>query len=279
MTSSGQFLKLKIGRLKPAVGEFYTGELVKATPFYKYAAAAASLAFVLFSGTATYAYYTPTSSVVVDINPSIELKLNKWNRIIKAIPLNGDGEKVLNSLNVKHKSVNDGLDSIIEEAKKDNFINDDYIKSGKIITVSVEGDDSENKLNLSEFTDYAKKNNLKVDIIKENMEKKTAPKETENAKPNDPSTNPGKGQTDKSDKSNNGNDKTSNPDNNGGSSNNGNKAGENKGKSSSYSSLIFNFFEGNGLKINKASDNKQSKNKADYKNNDNKEKNNSNNKK
>lgn len=278
MTSGGQFLKLKVRRNMPAVGEVYTGELVKATPFYKYAAAAASLAFVLFSGTATYAYYTPTSSVVVDINPSIELKLNRWNRIIKALPLNSDGEKVLSSLNIKHKSVNDGLDSIVEEAKKDNFINDNYIQSGRIIKISIESNDDDKKLNLSEFNEYAKKNNLKVDIIKKKEDKKAAPKEPENAKPSNPSNTPDKHQNDKNDKSDNGNDKTTNPVNNNVSPSSSNKNNETKSRG-----LIFNSFKEFNFNIKRESNNKQSsdkdKNKADNKDNDNKEKNNSNDKK
>lgn len=166
MTNNGQFLKVKLGKQIPSVGEIYTGEILVKTPYHKYAAAAASLVFILLSGTVSYAYYTPTASVVVNINPSIELKVNRWDRILKTIPLNDDGKVVLASIDIKNKSLTEGLDLIVDEAKKDNFINEDYIQSGKTITVSVEKSKSNKKPDISRFEEYAKKNNLKVNVIK-----------------------------------------------------------------------------------------------------------------
>jgi hypothetical protein len=211
MTNSGEFLKIKIGKQLPNVGQVYTGQVAKETPFFKYASAAASLLLVLLSGTASYAYYTPTASVVVDINPSIELKVNRWDRILKTVPLNSDGEKVLSSLDIKNKALSDGLDMIVEEAKKDNFINDSYIKSGKIITVSVKDNKLDKEPDLSGFEDHTKKSNLKVKIIKNKDEKPT---------PNNTPENSNKENKDNLDKSNNGSDKQQN--NNEEKSNNGN---------------------------------------------------------
>lgn len=164
MTNCGEFLKVSSGKSAPKVGEIYTGEAVKSTPIYKYALTAASLVFILFFGSSAYAYYTPAASLKVDINPSLSLDINKWNRIIKYHALNSDGEKVLSGINLKYKPLNEGLDLIVDEAKKDNFINDNYIKSEKVINVSIENKKADTNIDLSEFKEYIAKNNLKVNI-------------------------------------------------------------------------------------------------------------------
>ncbi len=234
MTNSGEFLKVKIDKHIPNVGQVYAGELVSATPFFKYAAAAASLLFVLLSGTASYAYYTPTASVVVDINPSIELKINRWDRILKTIPLNSDGEKVLSTLNIKNKVLSDGLDLIVEEAKKDNFINDNYIESGKAITVSVQDNKLNKEPNLARFEEYSKKNNLKVNII--NKKEEQTP--TKNSDNNKNSNNKGDKQQNNAEKKfkNNDKDDNDNSDNNIYTPNNSNKNNENSNTNNNDSS-------------------------------------------
>jgi len=182
MTETGEFLKVKLNRNVPKIGEVFTGEISSKNSFYKYAAAAASLIFVLLSGSGAYAYYSPSASIIVSINPSVKLQVNKWDRVIKSIPLNEDGTTLLHGLNLKNNSLNSALDKIIDESKKDNFINKEYIESGKTITIAVEDNKLKKEFNLSEFEEHAKKSNLNIKIInkqqdessiKENKKSKT----------------------------------------------------------------------------------------------------------
>lgn len=168
MTNHGEFLKVASGKNKPQIGEIFTGEAAKSTPFYKYALSAASLAFVLLFGSSAYAYYTPVASIQVDINPSIKLDINRFNRIIKTTPLNEDGERVLSEINIKNKPINAGLNLIVDEAKKDNFINENYINQGKAIKVAIENAKQDRDIDLSEFSTYVSKNNLKLTVGKTN---------------------------------------------------------------------------------------------------------------
>lgn len=191
MTEEGEFLKVKMNGTVPAVGQIYEfSSNKKYIPFYKYAAVAASLAFILIFGSVTYAYYTPAASVDISINPSIRLNINRWEKIIKSIPLNDDGQKILASIDIKNKLINDGLNLIIDEAKKDDFINKDYIESGKTITVSIDSKNSKKNIDLSEFENYTKQNNIKIQIIenkKEDKEKiKSNGSNNNNIKPNTP---------------------------------------------------------------------------------------------
>lgn len=124
LTSEGEFAKVKIIGDSPLIGSTYTGLLESKLPFHKYIAAAACFILFISLGSTAYAYYTPTTSIVVDINPALELKVNKWNRIIKTAALNKDGEQMLASLNIKNKTLDEGLSMIVEEAENENFINE-----------------------------------------------------------------------------------------------------------------------------------------------------------
>lgn len=163
MTCYGEFFKVKITSKKPQVGEEYTGKIKKDNSLIRNFITAASLLFMILSGSGVYAYYTPTSSIVININPSIELKANRWDRIIKYSALNKDGETLLKSISIKNKPLSQGLNIIVEQSKKDNFIDENYVKDGKVIRlqVSVKGNKS---LDLSKFQKNIIKNNLNLDI-------------------------------------------------------------------------------------------------------------------
>ncbi|GLC30921.1 anti-sigma factor domain-containing protein [Clostridium omnivorum] len=189
VTPSGEFVKVRIKDTIPKVGETFSGELAKDFTIPKLPIVAASLAFMLlFSGTA-FAYYTPTSSVIVEINPSIMLKLNMFNRIIDSSPLNDDGETVLKEIKLKNKSVNEGLETIVDEAKKENFINENYVKSDKAVTLYIDSKNDKD-LNLDSFEKFMGESGVKLMINSNGKELKSTVKNasTENSKNNNSSS-------------------------------------------------------------------------------------------
>lgn len=229
MTNTGEFLKLKLNKNSPKIGEIYTGEVVQDTPFYKYALTAATLAFLVLFGSTAYAYYTPVASVVVNINPSIKLDLNKWNKIIKSTALNDDGKKVLSELKVKNKSLDDGLNSIVDQAKKDNFINVEYIESGKTITIDINSSKQIKDFNLSKFENNIKSGNINLKITT-----------SENNKTYDKLdiSNPHDKKPKKSEKDNNNNNKQETNSNEQNKGKNDNKQDKNKNNKNNSSSLF-----------------------------------------
>jgi hypothetical protein len=145
MTSSGEFFKIKIDKNKtlPILGGEYSSKIFE-NPFmciskFKYAVAACLLFFMLSLGGGTYAYYTPISTVTININPSIEFKLNRWSRVLSSNPLNSDGEKILLEIKTKNKPIDDALIMVIDQAKQDKYINDNYTNMGKTITINIVG--------------------------------------------------------------------------------------------------------------------------------------------
>lgn len=76
---------------------------------------------------------TITSSIVLDINPSLKIELNKENKVINLIGLNEDGKKVIIN-DYKGKVLNEVIKSILEKS-----FSLEYLKDDTTILVSVDG--------------------------------------------------------------------------------------------------------------------------------------------
>lgn len=169
MTPDGEFTEVKIGGAIPTIGSTYTGITYKKLPFHKYIAAAACLVLFTSIGSGAYAYYTPTASVVVNINPALELKLNRWHKIIKTIALNEDGSQLANSIDIKNKDIDTGLTMILEEAERENFINKDETEEEPRVSLNITSS-KDISLALPKFEEKAssKKLDVQIDYSKEN---------------------------------------------------------------------------------------------------------------
>ncbi|MCB2361759.1 anti-sigma factor domain-containing protein [Clostridium estertheticum] len=164
MTSSGEFLYIKISKGLPNIGEIYTGELYKKNLFiYKYVISVASLMFVLVSSAYAHSYYTPVSTIILRINPSISIDANKWNKIINSKPLNTDGALILNNIKLKNKSIDVGLGLLVKEAKTENFINEKYVSDKKVINLDIKSS-KPISIDISNFENTIGNNNLNVKI-------------------------------------------------------------------------------------------------------------------
>lgn len=190
LTPDGEFVKVKIKGSVPSIGSTYSGQPSSKLPLSKYASIAACfILFFSFSG-AAYAYYTPVASLVLKSNPSIELKINRWNKIIKTLPLNDTGKNILNSVNIKNKSVNEGLNIILNEADKENFFKNEPDKK---ISLDVNSDRNLD-LNINELENKLKEKNFELEVNypetpkSNNTKDNTIKAEKNNTKDNDTKT-------------------------------------------------------------------------------------------
>lgn len=78
-----------------------------------------------------------TSSVILDINPSIKLELNKSSQVVNVVALNEDANQVVSD-DLKEKELTDALKSITE-----NLINKGYITESADILLNTDGIDTE----------------------------------------------------------------------------------------------------------------------------------------
>lgn len=159
LTPSGEFSKVRYKGAAPSLGEVYSGDVYSA-PSLKLPMIAASLAFILFSG-GLYSYMTPAYAVTVEINPSVRVQVNMWNRVIKTEAINEDGKRLLNDININNMSLNSALEKIVSEAKKDNYIDEKYTADNKAIKITVEGRKNTPAI-LKHFSDSLKSENINV---------------------------------------------------------------------------------------------------------------------
>lgn len=119
--------------------------------------------FMLVSSTYAHSYYTPVSTIILRINPSISIDANKWNKIINSKPLNSDGALILNNIKLKNKSIDVGLGLLVKEAKTENFINEKYIIDKKVINLDIKSTKTIS-IDISNFENTIGNNNLNVKI-------------------------------------------------------------------------------------------------------------------
>lgn len=106
-------------QLKESTKQFLREEYAKRVrpinhkPYRKLLAAVCLFVFLL-TGAAGYTWVqAPIAYVSIDINPSIELALNRFDRVVSAAAYNTQGEKILNSLKLNGKKYTAAVDTII----------------------------------------------------------------------------------------------------------------------------------------------------------------------
>lgn len=87
----------------------------------------ASLALVLlsFAGIGSHSYVEPYSYVSLDINPSIEYALNRYDKVISVAGINTEGQQVVSSIesDIKNQNITTALGVTIGQLEKDHYIN------------------------------------------------------------------------------------------------------------------------------------------------------------
>ncbi|HEY8892134.1 MAG TPA: hypothetical protein VIM70_17990 [Clostridium sp.] len=172
MTSGGEFVYIKVSKSltntrKIRIGEIQTGELYKKNLFvYKYAIAVASIMFLFLSSGYAHFYYTPVTTVVLSINPSVSLEANRWNKILSSKALNSDGSLLLNNVKLRNKSIDSGLEILVKEAQTENFINAKYVNDKKIIIIDFKSN-KDSSIDITNFKNIidTKKLNIKISAL------------------------------------------------------------------------------------------------------------------
>jgi hypothetical protein len=123
ITEKGDFIKVK-RNISAGIGDEIELKPHNTTLLYRrLAAMAACLLMVVFMTTGVYAYYTPYSYVSVDINPSIALTLNRFDRVISVDMLTEDGTDIIeNTSKLKNKGINTAMAEIIRSASEKGYI-------------------------------------------------------------------------------------------------------------------------------------------------------------
>ena len=98
-------------------------------------AAAACLAFILLAG-GSWLYLTPTVYIAVDVNPSLELGINRFDRVVSVEAYNEDGQALASSLQIRFMNYQDALEEILNEEIIEILLSEDGVLS---LTVTGDG--------------------------------------------------------------------------------------------------------------------------------------------
>ena len=107
-----------------------------------------SVAAIAVLGTGTWAYASPYSYVNLDINPSIEFTLNRFNRVLKVEATNEDGNYIIEEINVnklKNERIEDALSTTVDQISKSGYFNDQD-EADLVITASAKNKNTAEKL-------------------------------------------------------------------------------------------------------------------------------------
>lgn len=101
--------------------------------YMQYCCAAACL-LLLITGLAGGArvYYTEDVIISLDINPSFEIGVNRFDRVISVTPMNTEAQAIVSSLSVKNKTYTGAVSMILE-----NGLVNEYLKREQDVTLSV----------------------------------------------------------------------------------------------------------------------------------------------
>ncbi|MDR0434930.1 MAG: hypothetical protein LBH21_07770 [Gracilibacteraceae bacterium] len=123
---------LKAGALEYILNESRKRESGK--PFFarrnkmRFAFASAACALLLFLGLSShYAYFSATAFLDIDINPSVELAVNRFGRVIEASAYNGEGAGIITETGLTHKSYREAMRLIVDAAVARGYLRDEAV--------------------------------------------------------------------------------------------------------------------------------------------------------
>jgi len=116
--------------------------------------------------TLSYTYFQPHGYINVDINPSVEITYNIFNRVIDIKSINDDGIKIIeDNLDIDNMKTEDAVEKIIIKAEELGFINESK-ENLVLITVTSKNEKDALKYDGESF----KSGEYEVAVIKANEE-------------------------------------------------------------------------------------------------------------
>lgn len=128
-----------------------------------------------------FAYTTPFSYVSIDVNPSVEYSLNRFDRVISVTAVNDDGEKIVDGLNVKNEKISRAVQITIDKLKEEGYLTDEEY-AGIVIAVSNDNEDKAEDLKKDLEEDFDKEDEEKRNDEEEEKEEENDEKEVQDKK-------------------------------------------------------------------------------------------------
>ena len=102
------------------------------------AAAAAAFLFAAVSAGGVWLYLSPAAYISIDINPSLELGINRFDRVVSVEYFSSDGQELAEQLDIRYMDYSDALEELLSEQTVEA-----YLADGAVMAVTVAGSDEE----------------------------------------------------------------------------------------------------------------------------------------
>ncbi len=145
-------MNILINKLKSAFDDIHAENSLKATtkkflekeiqqrstkkkriPFKRYAIFSASAAVLVFTLLTYRLYFIPSTYIDIDVNPSIEIVLNRFDKVIDSYAYNQEGKELLKEVSIRYKDYNKALGILIDE-----MIQGGYTQENGLISVTLQ---------------------------------------------------------------------------------------------------------------------------------------------
>ena len=133
-----------------------------------------ALATILFVSTIGFNYFNSNamvSTIAFDVNPSIELKLNNEEKIIKVTALNEDAKIILEDMDLKGVDLDVAVNALIGSMIKNGYLSD--IANSILVSVNSKNQEIENKLQnklREEISTFIRSNNLEGAVLTQRLD-------------------------------------------------------------------------------------------------------------
>lgn len=95
------------------------------------AVAAVLIVALALAGGGYHAYAKPVSYITIDVNPSLEIGINRWDRVVECTGFNSDGKELLERMDIKGMDYRSAMEELIGDGEIQKFISegDDFVLS------------------------------------------------------------------------------------------------------------------------------------------------------
>jgi len=107
-------------------------------PYKRAAIVMACLLFAVLGQRGYSAYFTSVSTISIDVNPSIELDVNRFEKVIDVKPYNEDGEDIVSAVDLRFLDYREALLQLLQNETLAR-----YLSSDQLVVITVFGDDEE----------------------------------------------------------------------------------------------------------------------------------------
>lgn len=145
LTSGGQVLIFKNNNY--IIGQTVETKKMKSTMRKAVKWAASAAAVIVMCTASAWAYYTPYYYMSIDVNPSVEYSINRFDRVLSVAASNNDGEEILKEINIdsmKNKRIEEAVNILFDEVIKEGYF--DGEEGGVVVAASSSSTEKSEKL-------------------------------------------------------------------------------------------------------------------------------------